>query len=115
MPLSEAGESDPHADGPWQIPIEDVLDLHSFDPREIKELIPAYLAACREKGILQVRLIHGKGVGHLRRSVHAILSRLPEVLSFSLASAHFGSWGATIVNLHPLDKQPKKSPAPSVG
>ena len=84
---------------PVQIPIEGELDLHTFNPRDIKDLLPAYLAACREKGIFQVRVIHGKGIGNLRRTVHAILSRLPEVASFSMATEHFGGWGATIVNL----------------
>ena len=84
---------------PIQLLIEEELDLHTFNPRDIKELLPAYLAACREKGIFQVRVIHGKGIGNLRRTVHSILSRLPEVASYSLAGEHFGGWGATIVNL----------------
>lgn len=87
---------------PFQIPIEGELDLHTFNPRDIKELLPAYLAACREKGIYQVRVVHGKGIGNLRRTVHAILSRLPEVASFSLAGEQFGGWGATMVNLRRL-------------
>src|SRR6266516_4674463 len=70
---------------PIQIPIERELDLHTFNPRDLKELLPAYLAACREKGIYQVRVVHGKGIGNLRRTVHALLSRLPEVASYSLA------------------------------
>ena len=84
---------------PVQIPIEGELDLHTFNPRDIKELLPAYLAACQEKGIYQVRVVHGKGIGNLRRTVHSILSRLPDVASFSLATESFGGWGATIVNL----------------
>jgi DNA-nicking Smr family endonuclease len=90
-----------NAGEPFQIPIEGELDLHTFNPRDIKDLLPEYLSACREKGIYQVRVVHGKGMGHLRRTVHAILSRLPEVASFSLAGEQFGGWGATIVNLRP--------------
>ena len=71
-------------DEPIELPITGVLDLHTFRPRDLKDLVPDYLAACREKGILQVRIIHGKGIGNLRRSVHAILARQPEVLSFTL-------------------------------
>jgi DNA-nicking Smr family endonuclease len=82
-----------------QLPIDGVLDLHTFHPREIKELIPAYLAACREKGIHDVRIIHGKGVGNLRRSVHAILERLDMVASFRPAGEEGGGWGATLVVL----------------
>ena len=86
---------------PLEIPIDGTLDLHTFDPREIKELLPHYLRACRERGILEVRVIHGKGTGALRRTVHALLERLPEVESFRLASEDRGNWGATLVTLHP--------------
>ena len=84
---------------PIQLPINGVLDLHTFNPREIKELVPDYLAACQERGILQVRIIHGKGIGNLRRTVHAILSKLPEVVSFTLDYPEYGGWGGTLVAL----------------
>ena len=83
------------------IPIDGTLDLHHFDPRQIKELIQDYLAACQAEGVLEVRLIHGKGTGALRRTVHALLARHPEVLSFSLAHELFGGWGATVLRLRP--------------
>src|ERR1041385_5953922 len=86
-------------DEPIQMPIDGVLDLHTFNPRDIKELVPDYLAACQAKGILQVRIIHGKGIGNLQRTVHAILSRHPEVTSFSLDHPEYGGWGATLVAL----------------
>ena len=84
---------------PIEYPIDGVLDLHVFDPRDVKDLVPEYLQACREKGILRVRIIHGKGKGVLRRTVHAILDRLPEVQSYRLAGEDASSWGATIVLL----------------
>ncbi len=87
---------------PMEFPIDGILDLHTFQPREVKKLVPEYLAACREKGILQVRIIHGKGTGILRDSVYSVLRRLPEVASFRLASDEGGGWGATIVVLKPL-------------
>lgn len=87
---------------PIELPIDGALDLHTFKPSEIKDLIPDYLAACRAKGIMRVRIIHGKGIGNLRRSVHSILIKQPGVASFSLASGNFGGWGATIVHLSPL-------------
>ena len=93
-------------DEPVQLPIDGVLDLHTFSPRQIKDLVPDYLAACRERGILQVRIIHGKGIGNLRRTVHAILSKRPDVVSYSLDYPEFGGWGATIVLLKPLEKPP---------
>ncbi|MDB6068688.1 MAG: mismatch repair protein MutS [Pedosphaera sp.] len=86
---------------PIELPIDGVLDLHTFQPREIKDLVPDYLAACREKGILQVRIIHGKGIGNLRRTVHALLAKNPEVISYSLDHPQFSGWGATIVTLKP--------------
>jgi len=88
-------------DEPVQLPIDGVLDLHSFRPKEIKELIVDYLAACQERGIYQVRIIHGKGIGNLRRTVHSILSKHPDVISFSLDHPQYGGWGAPLVSLRP--------------
>jgi DNA-nicking Smr family endonuclease len=88
---------------PFPIPIEGELDLHTFSPKDLKELLPAYLVACREKGLLEVRIVHGKGIGNLRRTVHALLSRMPEVRAFALASPAYGGWGATMVHLQPVE------------
>lgn len=88
-------------DEPLQLPIDGVLDLHTFSPRDIKDLVPDYLAACRAKGIYHVRIIHGKGIGNLRRTVHALLARHPDVVSFTLDHPQFGGWGATLVTLRP--------------
>ena len=87
------------------LPIDGVLDLHAFRPRDLKHLLPDYLDECRNRGILQVRIVHGKGTGVLLRSVHALLARLPEVAAFRQAGEDAGGWGATLVWLHP------KSPA----
>jgi len=84
---------------PVEIPIDGTLDLHTFRPGDVGDLVPAYLAECRERGILSVRIVHGKGTGALRRSVHAVLERLPEVVSFRLAGDQRGQWGATLVEL----------------
>jgi len=88
-------------DEPVQLPIDGVLDLHTFNPRQVKELVIDYLAACRERGIVQIRIIHGKGIGNLRRTVHSILARHPDVINFGLDHPQFSGWGATIVNLRP--------------
>lgn len=84
---------------PVDIPINGILDLHTFHPGEVKELLPDYLSECRTRGILEVRVIHGKGTGALRETVHGILKKLPEVVSYRLADETSGSWGATLVLL----------------
>lgn len=84
------------------IPIDGTLDLHTFAARDVKELVPEYVRECQARGILQVRIVHGKGTGSLRRHVHAILARMPEVESFTLAGESGGGWGATLVRLHRL-------------
>ena len=88
-------------DEPIQLPIDGVLDLHNFQPRQVKDLVLDYLAACQERGIHQVRIIHGKGTGQLRQTVHSILAKHPDVLSFTLDHPQYGGWGATIVFLRP--------------
>jgi DNA-nicking Smr family endonuclease len=90
---------------PIDLPIDGVLDLHTFRPREVKDLMPDYLAECRARGLLDVRIIHGKGTGNLRRIVHTILARSPEVVSFRLAMEDAGGWGATLVILKPLEEK----------
>lgn len=87
-----------------ELPIDGTLDLHLFHPRDIKTLVPDYLELCREKGILEVRVIHGKGIGALRETVHATLRKISWVLEFNLASHDRGHWGATIVKLKPEEK-----------
>ena len=82
------------------IPITGELDLHTFAPSETKQLLDAYFEACLAKGIVHVRVIHGKGTGTLRETVHACLRRSPLVARFHLGNETSGSWGATIVELH---------------
>lgn len=84
---------------PVELPIDGVLDLHTFNPREIRDLLPDYIAACRQKGIFEIRIIHGKGTGMLRKTVHSMLGKLPGISSFRLAEEDGGGWGATIVVL----------------
>lgn len=82
-----------------ELVIDGVLDLHTFSPRDLKHLIPDYLDACLQKNITEVRIIHGKGRGVLRRTVHALLDRLACVASYRLATHDQGNWGATVVTL----------------
>lgn len=88
------------ADDPVRIPITGELDLHTFRPSEIASLLESYFAECQRAGLREVRVVHGKGTGTLRTTVHACLQRRPEVASFRLGDEHTGSWGATLVTLH---------------
>lgn len=81
-----------------ELPIDGTLDLHTFRPGELGSLIPEYIEACLQKDIYQLRIIHGKGTGNLRRSVHALLDRNQHVESYGLAGDK-SSWGATLVEL----------------
>ena len=92
-----------------EFPIDGTLDLHTFSPGEVKNLVTDYIAECRQRSIDQIRIIHGKGTGALRRTVHGVLERSPAVKSFSLAHDRGGGgWGATIVDLWPLQRDAQK-------
>ncbi len=97
-PQDQPGDQIP--DHAVELPIDGILDLHTFSPRETRELVPDYLDLCRERGILSVRIIHGKGIGVQRETVHAILRRHPAVIRFG-HPADGSSWGATVVELAP--------------
>lgn len=90
---------DPNPDDPIEFEINGELDLHTFRPSEVGELVPDYIGLCLEKGITRVRIIHGKGIGTLRETVHALLKKDPRVERFHLADQSEGSWGATIAVL----------------
>lgn len=80
--------------------LTDVLDLHTFAPRDVKALVGDYVDEAVARGWTEVRIIHGKGVGTLRTIVHAVLDRHPAVVSYRLADGHRGGgWGATVVTL----------------
>lgn len=89
------------AGGAVEIPIDGTLDLHTFRPSDVRDLVPDYLQACRERGILEVRIVHGKGTGALRETVHSILDGLSDVSSYRLEGHGPGGWGATLVSLKP--------------
>jgi NADP-dependent 3-hydroxy acid dehydrogenase YdfG len=109
-------DDDSRDDGPWvppaaiAIPIDGVLDLHVFSPRDLRTLIPDYLHECQARGILAVRLIHGRGIGAVQRSVHALLERSPLVRCFRLADGDAGGRGATIVDLCPFEPSAATGP-----
>jgi len=88
---------------PVPFPVEDVIDLHTFRPEDVRELLDDYFSACIEKKIFNVRVIHGKGKGILKKRVEAILDKNPKVCFYTRAPAEAGGWGAVLVRL-------KKSP-----
>lgn len=90
---------DESADDPIEFEINGELDLHTFRPSDVGELVPDYIGLCQEKGIHRVRIVHGKGIGTLRETVHALLKKDPRVVDFHLAGQGEGSWGATIAFL----------------
>ncbi len=86
---------------PVKIPITDEIDLHTFRPNEVADLLADYFSECLKIGIFRVRVIHGKGTGALKQRVSAALRKNPLVASFADAPPEAGGWGATLVDLKP--------------
>ena len=81
------------------LPIEDFIDLHPFQPREIRSVVQSYLEEAVRLGLSEVRLIHGRGIGVQRDAVRSVLSKHPLVLDYRDAPAERGGWGATVARL----------------
>lgn len=86
--------TDPHS-----YPIDGTLDLHQFAPGDTKEVVTEYLAECIKRGIVSVRIVHGKGIGVKRQMVHSLLKDHPAVVSYRQEVGSGGGWGATVVDL----------------
>lgn len=84
---------------PVRIPITDVFDLHSVQPKEVEAVVEAYLEEANRLGLKNLRIIHGRGIGVQRQIVRAVLARTPFVVSYADAPEQAGGWGATIVTL----------------
>ncbi|MBW1673851.1 MAG: Smr/MutS family protein [Deltaproteobacteria bacterium] len=91
------------SNSPVHIPINGVIDLHTFAPNEAGQVVDEYLNVCSQKSILEVKIIHGKGKGVLRRTVESVLKRHPLVLSFKQDRGPSG-WGATVVFLKEMGR-----------
>src|SRR3954453_17882044 len=84
---------------PVELPVTDVLDLHSFRPAEVPDVVREYLDAAYGKGLRALRIVQGKGIGVQRQPVRTLLSRDPRVEAFGDAPLEAGGWGATWVRL----------------
>lgn len=94
---------------PVRIAVDGILDLHTFLPKDAASVVDEYLRVCRDKGIYEVRIIHGKGKGVLRKTIHTLLEKHPKVLDFRLDSGPSG-WGATLVELKRVTSNTLESP-----
>lgn len=97
-----ADEGAGDATEPGVVPIEDSIDLHGFQPRDIPSVVEEYTRAAAERGFGEVRLIHGRGTGFQRQRVRQVLAACPWVERFADAPGNRGGWGATLVWLRPL-------------
>lgn len=104
-PAYEARMADPPDDDPVPLPIEDALDLHAFRPQDVRDVLLDYLEEAHARGFVEVRIVHGRGIGVQREIVRAVLERHPLVASFRDARPERGGWGATLVVL-------RREPAP---
>ena len=95
-------------DEPVRLPIDGILDLHTFRPRDACNVVDEYIRECLEKRIYRVRIIHGKGIGTLRETMRRHLAKNPSVAGFSSAMPEEGGWGATIAILHRPEQEKKK-------
>jgi len=84
---------------PVKVPIENIIDLHTYHPKDIPDLLENYLRECQKAGIFSIRIIHGKGTGILKEKVRSVLKKMPLVASFKDAPPESGHWGATVVEL----------------
>lgn len=89
------------AGSPVPVPIEEVLDLHPFHPRDIPSVVEEYLREAAARGLREVRLIHGRGRGFQRQVIQDLLARHPLVVRYADAPPERGGWGATLVWLKP--------------
>src|SRR5262249_46228409 len=84
-----------------EMPIDGELDLHTFAPADVEDLVETYVDEAAAHGLDEIRVVHGKGTGALRRLVHGVLERHPLVVAFRLCDESNGGWGATKVMLRP--------------
>lgn len=109
--MSDGGDELPE-DGVVELPLDGRIDLHPFHPRDVKDVILSYAEACRERGVLELEIVHGKGTGALKRTVASVLGNMPEVVWFGPADGARGGWGVTLARLSPLEPAPRRTADP---
>ena len=82
-----------------KFPLGGTLDLHGIPPKEVGDLVDDWIDACRKEGLTRLRIVHGKGIGALRETVHARLRRRADIAGFRPGGEGGGGWGATLVDL----------------
>lgn len=93
-------DDEPSDHEPTALPLDGVLDLHTFHPRDVADVVREYLLACQRAKLLQLRIIHGKGKGVQRDVVLGVLDSMPDVVAgHRVAEPARGGWGARIVDL----------------
>ena len=103
-PEDDDGWEERWQEDPVELPVTDVLDLHSFLPAEVPDVVREYLDAAYEKGFRELRIVHGKGIGVQRQTVRTLLGRDPRVEAFGDAPLEAGSWGATWVRMKAMKR-----------
>jgi len=84
---------------PVRIPIVDIIDLHTVQPKDVEAVVEGYLEEANRLGLKALRIIHGRGIGVQREIVRAVLARTPFVAAYGDAPPQAGGWGATVVSL----------------
>jgi dsDNA-specific endonuclease/ATPase MutS2 len=100
----ESKDEDIDPDNPFPdvvvIEFQDVIDLHSIPPRQVRAVVEDYLEEARRRRVRGVRIVHGKGIGVQREMIRSMLARTSYVAEFRDAPAEAGGWGATVVTLN---------------
>jgi DNA-nicking Smr family endonuclease len=94
----------PASPEPFVVPLTGELDLHNFAAHDIPSVVEEYVRACRERNVLSLRLVHGRGRGVQRAVVRRLLGRIEGVIAFDDAPPAAGGWGATVVHVAPQNE-----------
>ena len=82
-----------------KLDISPEINVHGFTCEEALNLIDKYIDDAILAGLNQIKIVHGKGTGALRKSVHNYLKKNTSIKSFRLGNFGEGDIGVTIVAL----------------